>query len=70
MQLPLQSDYNIDTDLVLGKILPQKDVDGLHYENAGKLSRGVLTGDVFIPCTPRGCLHLIKHTGVEVYNYK
>lgn len=66
VQLPLQSDFSIDTDTVLGKILPQKDVDGLHYENAGKLSRGVITGDVFLPCTPNGCLHLIKQTGVQI----
>jgi hypothetical protein len=48
---------------------PAKDVDGLHPTNAGKLSRGELSS-CFIPCTPRGCLELIKLTGVKVSGAK
>jgi len=45
---------------VLSQICPDKDVDGLHPENIGKLA---LKGHhpLFNPCTPLGCLKLIKH---------
>lgn len=42
-----------------------KDVDGLTEVNAGKLSRGDLSHCV-VPCTPLGCLELIKSTGESV----
>ena len=46
-------------------IAAAKDVDGLTDENAGKLSRGLVEGTI-IPCTPMGCMHLIKKTGVKI----
>jgi methylenetetrahydrofolate dehydrogenase (NADP+)/methenyltetrahydrofolate cyclohydrolase len=55
VQLPLPK--QIDTDTVLRAIDPAKDVDGLHVENIGRLVSG-LPGPV--PCTPLGCLLLIK----------
>ncbi len=55
VQLPLPK--QIDTDTVLKTIDPAKDVDGLHIENIGRLVCG-MTGPV--PCTPLGCLLLIK----------
>jgi len=55
VQLPLPK--QIDTDTVLRAIDPAKDVDGLHVENIGRLVSG-LPGPV--PCTPFGCLLLIK----------
>ena len=55
VQLPLPK--QIDTDTVLCAIDPAKDVDGLHVENIGRLVSG-LPGPV--PCTPFGCLLLIK----------
>lgn len=54
VQLPLPK--QIDSDKVLGLIDPEKDVDGFHPVNAGRLSVG-LPG--FVPCTPRGSQILI-----------
>ena len=54
VQLPLPK--QIDADKVLGLIDPDKDVDGFHPVNAGRLSVG-LPG--FVPCTPRGSQILI-----------
>ncbi|XP_074092257.1 C-1-tetrahydrofolate synthase, cytoplasmic isoform X2 [Macrotis lagotis] len=65
VQLPLDSEKTINTELVTNTIAPEKDVDGLTSINAGKLARGDL-GDCFIPCTPKGCLELIKETGVQI----
>ncbi|GFO48692.1 C-1-tetrahydrofolate synthase, cytoplasmic [Plakobranchus ocellatus] len=65
VQLPMESDNEIDAHLVTNSILQSKDVDGLHQDNAGRLSRGDLNSCI-LPCTPRGCMELIKRTGVEV----
>ncbi|XP_005399187.1 PREDICTED: C-1-tetrahydrofolate synthase, cytoplasmic [Chinchilla lanigera] len=65
VQLPLDSENPINTDAVINAIVPEKDVDGLTSINAGKLARGNLN-DCFIPCTPKGCLELIKETGVQI----
>ncbi|XP_014661835.1 PREDICTED: C-1-tetrahydrofolate synthase, cytoplasmic-like [Priapulus caudatus] len=65
VQLPLDSDEKLDSDLATNTVLPEKDVDGLNCINAGKLSRGDLE-NCFIPCTPRGSLELIRRTGMEV----
>jgi len=55
VQLPLPK--QIDVNTVLKSISPAKDVDGLHLENIGRLMVG-MPGPV--PCTPLGCLALIK----------
>jgi methylenetetrahydrofolate dehydrogenase (NADP+)/methenyltetrahydrofolate cyclohydrolase len=55
VQLPLPQ--HIDTEQVITRIDPDKDVDGFHPVNAGRLAIG-LSG--FIPCTPLGCLKLLK----------
>ncbi|KAG8449349.1 hypothetical protein GDO86_016121 [Hymenochirus boettgeri] len=65
VQLPLDSDHRMDTEKVTNAVSPAKDVDGLTCINAGKLARGDL-GDCFLPCTPKGCLDLIKQTGVDI----
>ncbi|XP_026164023.1 C-1-tetrahydrofolate synthase, cytoplasmic-like isoform X2 [Mastacembelus armatus] len=65
VQLPLDSVNPINTELVTNAVSPEKDVDGLNCVNAGKLSRGDLS-DCFIPCTPSGCMELIRQTGVSV----
>ncbi|XP_049595755.1 C-1-tetrahydrofolate synthase, cytoplasmic [Syngnathus scovelli] len=65
VQLPLDSVHKIDTEKVTNAVAPEKDVDGLTSINAGKLSRGDLS-DCFIPCTPNGCMELIRQTGVSV----
>ena len=55
VQLPLPG--QIDEQAVLAAINPAKDVDGFHVVNAGKLATGA---DGLVPCTPLGCLMLIK----------
>lgn len=65
VQLPLDSENSINTEAVINAIAPEKDVDGLTSVSAGKLARGDLN-DCFIPCTPKGCLELIKEAGVQI----
>ena len=57
VQLPLPA--HIDEAAVIQAIHPDKDVDGFHPVNAGRLATG-LPG--FVPCTPLGCLMLLKDT--------
>ncbi|WP_316975801.1 bifunctional methylenetetrahydrofolate dehydrogenase/methenyltetrahydrofolate cyclohydrolase FolD [Shumkonia mesophila] len=56
VQLPLPR--QIDTEAVLAAVDPAKDVDGFHPVNTGKLWSGA--ADAMAPCTPVGCLMLIK----------
>jgi methylenetetrahydrofolate dehydrogenase (NADP+)/methenyltetrahydrofolate cyclohydrolase len=56
VQLPLPSE--IDSQAILAAIDPDKDVDGFHVVNAGRLASGVRSA--MVPCTPLGCLRLIK----------
>ena len=56
VQLPLPG--HIDSAGVISAIDPAKDVDGFHAINAGKLATGA--ADALVPCTPLGCLHLLK----------
>lgn len=62
VQLPLPA--HMDPIRVTNAIKPEKDVDGLGAVNAGKLSLGIEGG--MIPCTPLGCLMLIKETLPEI----
>jgi len=55
VQLPLPA--HIDATAVIGAIDPDKDVDGFHVVNAGRLSVG-LPG--LVPCTPLGCVMLLR----------
>jgi methylenetetrahydrofolate dehydrogenase (NADP+) / methenyltetrahydrofolate cyclohydrolase len=57
VQLPLPA--HIDEHRVTQSILPEKDVDGFHYVNIGKLTAGD-TADAFVPCTPAGCMLMIE----------
>ncbi|KAG9509425.1 C-1-tetrahydrofolate synthase, cytoplasmic, partial [Fragariocoptes setiger] len=65
-QLPFDTAANIDADKITNIIDPTKDVDGLTVINAGHLLHGTLTGQPFIPCTPKGCLDLIQRSGIEL----
>ena len=56
VQLPLPG--HIDSARVIAAIDPAKDVDGFHPINVGKLATGA--ADALVPCTPLGCLHLLK----------
>jgi methylenetetrahydrofolate dehydrogenase (NADP+) / methenyltetrahydrofolate cyclohydrolase len=55
VQLPLPN--QIDAARVIATIDPSKDVDGFHAINAGRLATGL---DALVPCTPLGCLHLLR----------
>ena len=55
VQLPLPE--HIDPQAILDAISPEKDVDGFHVINAGRLATG---GDALVPCTPLGCLLMLK----------
>ena len=53
----------IDEDRILNAIDPDKDVDGLHPVNLGRLMRGE---EGFQPCTPRGVQEILVRSGIEV----
>ena len=55
VQLPLPN--HIDAAKIITRIDPDKDVDGFHPVNAGRLAIGL---DGFVPCTPLGCLKLLR----------
>ena len=57
VQLPLPP--HLDKTRVIEAIRPEKDVDGLHPVNAGRLMNGLPSA--MVPCTPAGCLILIRH---------
>lgn len=69
VQLPLETDTQVDAHLVTNTVIPEKDVDGLHQSNAGQLARGDLEKCI-LPCTPRGCLELIRRTGLDIKGKK
>lgn len=65
VQLPVPK--HIDEKAVIHAISPKKDVDGFLPENLGSL----LIGEpAFEPCTPKGCIDLIKETGIEISGKK
>jgi methylenetetrahydrofolate dehydrogenase (NADP+)/methenyltetrahydrofolate cyclohydrolase len=55
VQLPLPN--QIDAARIIATIDPAKDVDGFHAINAGRLATGL---DALVPCTPLGCLFLLR----------
>lgn len=61
IQLPLPA--HIDTARVLAAVDPDKDVDGFHLINAGRLALGE---PALTPCTPLGCILLLRDSGVEL----
>jgi len=63
VQLPLPG--HIDEEDILGAISLEKDVDGLHPINIGRLSMK-RREPLFVPCTPKGCIELLNRTGVEI----
>lgn len=60
VQLPLP-DGDIEEE-VINTILPEKDVDGFHAVNVGRM---VMGQKAFLPCTPHGILHILKRSGIE-----
>ena len=55
MQLPLPA--HIDEARVIDAVAPDKDVDGFHAANVGRLASG---RSAIVPCTPLGCLMLLR----------
>ena len=62
VQLPLPE--HIDTTVVLEHIRPDKDVDGFHPYNVGRLSQRI---PALRPCTPKGIITLLESTGVGLH---
>ena len=58
VQLPLPK--HIDEARVLARIAPEKDADGFHVVNAGRLFTGQSS---VLPCTPAGCMELLRRAG-------
>ena len=61
VQLPLPK--HLDEEAVLASILPQKDVDGFHIDNAGRLFTGQ---EGVVACTPKGIMYMLKQSGVPL----
>lgn len=61
VQLPLPQ--QIRETAVLDAVSPLKDVDAFHPENVGRIVQG---RPRFLPCTPAGCLHLLRASGVQI----
>jgi len=61
VQLPLPG--HIDATKVLDRIAPEKDVDGFHPENIGRLAQNRAR---FVAATPKGCMRLLEQAGCEL----
>lgn len=61
VQLPLPP--QIDPDMVIAAIKPEKDVDGFHPVNVGRLMAGLPCCE---PCTPKGIMRLLEETGLPI----
>ncbi len=61
VQLPLPK--HIDSKVILEAVSPEKDVDGFHPYNVGRL---VAAEPVFVPCTPKGVMRMIESTGQPI----
>jgi methylenetetrahydrofolate dehydrogenase (NADP+)/methenyltetrahydrofolate cyclohydrolase len=62
LQLPLPKE--LDEDEAVARVAPEKDVDGLHPVNMGRLLAGAPT---VVPCTPAGCLEILDHYGANLH---
>ena len=62
IQLPLPK--HINENNVLSKVSLTKDVDGFHCSNIGKLTLN--KQPTFIPCTPKGCIELLKRSEIDI----
>ncbi len=61
VQLPLPP--HIESKAILQAVSPEKDADGFHPVNVGRLVEG---DPVFVPCTPKGVIHMIDSTGLDI----
>lgn len=63
VQLPLPAQISADEAEILEAIHPDKDVDGFHPVNVGKLATGQ---EHLVPCTPLGCVRMLELAGIEI----
>ena len=63
VQLPLPG--HLDEEAILGAVSLEKDVDGFHPINIGRLSMK-RRQPRFVPCTPKGCIELLDRSGIEI----
>jgi len=61
LQLPLPR--GLDEDAAIEAIAPEKDADGLHPTNLGRLLAGT---PAVLPCTPAGCMEILDHYGADL----
>jgi methylenetetrahydrofolate dehydrogenase (NADP+)/methenyltetrahydrofolate cyclohydrolase len=61
VQLPQPK--HIDESAVIMALSPEKDVDGFHPVNVGRM---VIGEKAYLPCTPHGCIQLLLHSGVKI----
>lgn len=61
IQLPLPD--HIDRDKIIDKISPEKDIDGFHHSNIGRMTLNLPT---ILPATPFGIMSLIRHYNIEL----
>jgi len=64
VQLPLPK--HVDTERLLEAVVPEKDVDGFHPINAGRLLSGAPTEQVLAPCTPAGIMEVLRRSDIPV----
>lgn len=62
VQLPIPN--HLDTEKILNRISPNKDADGFHYVNAGKLFTGQMPDSV--ACTPKGIIRLLDEYKIQI----
>ncbi len=65
VQLPLPRGF--DEDRITERIIPYKDVDGLHPINEGRLAAGK---EELVPCTPKGIIRLLSHYKVPIAGHR
>ena len=64
IQLPLPA--HVDTSRLLEAVTPEKDVDGFHPVNAGRLLSGSPMEDILAPCTPAGIMEILRRSKIPV----
>lgn len=64
IQLPLPK--HVDTERLLEAVVPEKDVDGFHPINAGRLLSGAPDAQVLAPCTPAGIMEVLRRSDIPV----
>jgi len=63
VQLPLP--WHLDDEAILKAISPEKDIDGFHPLNMGRLAQKGRE-PLFVPCTPDGCIYMLDSAGIEL----